>query len=115
MTEVTRFSWLAYSAVDNGGFCLNCLLFGTEGVHNASRLQRLVSSPLLPSTSSSKKLTDHAMKSKDDAFNPGNFIMFLIHGAYCGNIMDLIFKDCPSNQTYRSKTETKFWKSVARW
>ena len=61
---LTRFSWLAYSAVDNGGFCLNCLLFGTEGMHNASKLQRLVSSPLLPSTSSCKKLTDHAMKSK---------------------------------------------------
>lgn len=172
---LTRFSWLAYSAVDNGGFCLNCLLFGTEGVHNASKLQRLVSSPLLPSTSSSKKLTDHAMKSKvhqiaaanssdfrrmmegkqapidiqlnnarremieknrmklrpivsciitcarqnvalrghrddahhyieDDALNPGNFIMFLKYGAYCGNIMDLLFKDCPSNKTYRSKT-----------
>ena len=61
---LTQYSWLAYSAIDNGGFCLDCLLFGPKGVHNASKLQRLVSSPLLPSTSSNKKLADHAMKSK---------------------------------------------------
>ena len=41
---------------------------------------------------------------EDDALNPGNFIMFLKHGACCGNIMYLLFKDCPPNQTYRSKT-----------
>ena len=33
-------------------------------MHNASNLQRLVSSPLLPSTSSNRKLIDHATKSK---------------------------------------------------
>ena len=61
---LTRFPWLAYSAGDKGRFCLNCLLFGTEkGMHNASKLQRLAS-PLLPPTSSSKKLTGHAIKSK---------------------------------------------------
>ena len=41
---------------------------------------------------------------ENDALNPGNFIMFLKYGAYCGNIMDLLFKDCPANKTYRSKT-----------
>ena len=41
---------------------------------------------------------------ENDDLNPGNFIMFLKYGAYCGNIMDLLFKDCPANKTYRSKT-----------
>ena len=36
--------------------------------------------------------------------NPGNFIEILKYGARCGNVIDLLFKDCPSNQTYRSKT-----------
>ena len=41
---------------------------------------------------------------ENNALNPGNFIMFLKYGAYCGNIMDLLFKDCPANKMYRSKT-----------
>jgi hypothetical protein len=39
-----------------------------------------------------------------DNTNPGNFIEILKYGARCGNVIDLLFKDCPSNQTYRSKT-----------
>ena len=41
---------------------------------------------------------------EDDTTNPGNFIMFLKYSVYCANIVDLLFKDCLSNQTYRSKT-----------
>ena len=41
---------------------------------------------------------------EDDTTNPGNFIEIVKYGARCGNIMDEMFKDCPSNQTYRSKT-----------
>ena len=40
----------------------------------------------------------------DDETNPGNFIEILKYGANCGNLMDELFKDCPSNQTYCSKT-----------
>ncbi|CAB4043830.1 52 kDa repressor of the inhibitor of the kinase-like, partial [Paramuricea clavata] len=41
---------------------------------------------------------------EDDTTNPGNFIEIVKYGARSGNIMDEMFKDCPSNQTYRSKT-----------
>ena len=40
----------------------------------------------------------------NDKENPGNFIKILKYGANCGDLMDEVFKDCPSNQTYRSKT-----------
>ena len=40
----------------------------------------------------------------DDTTNPGNCIEIVKYGARCGNLMDELFKDCPSNQTYRSKT-----------
>lgn len=41
---------------------------------------------------------------EDDVTNPGNFIEILKYGASCGNLVDVLFDNCPSNQTYRSKT-----------
>ena len=32
---LTRFPWLAYSAAENGSFCINCVLFGGESTHNS--------------------------------------------------------------------------------
>ncbi len=40
---------------------------------------------------------------EDDRTNPGNLIEIVKYGGRCGNLMDELFKDCPSNQTYRSK------------
>ena len=173
---LTRFPWLAYSAVANGGFCVNCVLFGSENTHDASKLKRLMTSALPPSASALQKLCQHCEKSKvheiatlratqcrlmakkktlgidvqlntarkelieknrsrlrpivdciitcgrqnlalkghrddahnyrdeDDQANPGNFIEILKYGARCGNLMDVLFNNCASNQTYRSKT-----------
>lgn len=172
---LNNFPWLAYSAAANGGFCINCVLFGGESTHNSCKLQRLKSSPLLPSNSTVQKLNDHVKTSKvhetatiratefkrvmenkqlgidlqinharkqlieknrmrlrpivdaiitcgrqnlalrghrddahyyihDDKTNSGNFIEILKYGARCGDMVELLFKDCPSNQTYRSKT-----------
>ena len=169
---LSRFPWLVYSAAANGGFCINCVLLGGESTHNASKLQRLMTLPLIPSSSATQKLIQHAQKSKvhetatirasefrrmmerkstptdvqlnnarqelieknrmrlstiigailtcgrqnialrghrddsqyyveDDTTNPGNFIEIVKYGARCGNLMDEMFKDCPSNQTYR--------------
>ena len=56
---LNSFPWLCYSADVDGGFCLNCVLFGDEN----SKLQRLFKSPLHPTTSYVKKLEDHAGKS----------------------------------------------------
>ena len=61
---LTRFPWLAHSASANGGFCVNCVLFGGETTHNASKLQRLMTAPLTPSASSVQKLTQHGQTSK---------------------------------------------------
>jgi hypothetical protein len=36
---LSRFPWLAYSAVANSGFCITCVFFGGESTHNASKLQ----------------------------------------------------------------------------
>ena len=60
---LTSFPWLCYSAAVDGGFCINCVLFGGESSHNATKLQRLFISPLRPTTSFVKKLQDHAEKS----------------------------------------------------
>jgi hypothetical protein len=49
-------------------------------------------------------LSDAEQYIKDDTTNPGNFIETVKYGARCGNLMDEIFKDCPSNQTYQLKT-----------
>ena len=47
---------------------------------------------------------DSRYYNEDDTTNPGNFIEIVKYGARCANLMDELFKDCPSNQTYRSKT-----------
>ena len=60
---LSRFPWLAYSAVANGGFCVTCVLFGGESTHNASKLQRLMTSALPPSASALQKLRQHCEKS----------------------------------------------------
>ena len=66
---LTRFPWLAYSAAVNGGFCITCVLFGGESTHNASKLQRLMTIPFIPCTSSLSKLTKHAQKLKQSKAN----------------------------------------------
>ena len=57
---LSRFPWLAYSVVANGGFCVTCVIFGGESTHNASKLQRLMTSALPPSASAVQKLCQHA-------------------------------------------------------
>ena len=47
----------------NGGFCVTCVLFGGENTHNASKLQRLMTSALPPSASAVQKLCQHGEKS----------------------------------------------------
>ena len=41
------FPWLVYSQKQDGAFCINCMLFGSQckEVHNTSKLQRLYTSP----------------------------------------------------------------------
>ena len=61
---VEVFNTAGYSAAANGGFCTNCVLFGGEITHSACKLQRLMTSPIIPSTSTAQKLSQHAQKSK---------------------------------------------------
>ena len=61
---LSRFLWLANSAVANGGFCVTCVLFRGESTHNASKLPRLrMTSALPPSASAVQKLCQHGEKS----------------------------------------------------
>ena len=46
----------------------------------------------------------HHYLDEEDSTNPGNFIEILKYGARCSNLKDLLFDNCLSNQTYRSKT-----------
>ena len=57
------FAWLTYSEILDGGFCINCLLFGGESTHNASKLQNLFKVPLKASSSSLRNLREHFEKS----------------------------------------------------
>ena len=49
---LSRFLWLANSAVANGGFCVTCVLFRGESTHNASKLPRLRMTSALPPSAS---------------------------------------------------------------
>ena len=59
------FPWLAYSQKEDGAFCINCVLFGSQckGEHNTSKLQRLFTSPLKAWKVASSKLREHVEKS----------------------------------------------------
>ena len=59
----TIFPWLAYSQLLDGAFCINCVLFGGESSHNASKLHHLFRSPLDCWSKAVDKLKDHALKS----------------------------------------------------
>ena len=59
----TMFPWLAYSQLLDGAFCINCVLFGGESSHNASKLNHLFRSPLDCWSKALDKLRDHAIKS----------------------------------------------------
>ena len=41
-----RFPWLAYSKAIDGAFCIDCVTFGGESTHNASKLSHLFKTPL---------------------------------------------------------------------
>ena len=64
---LTRFPCLAYSAVENGSFCINCVLFGGESTHNVSKLQGLMTNALRSSASDFQKLCQHSEKSNVQA------------------------------------------------
>ena len=64
---LTQFPWLAYSAAENGSFCINCVLFGGESTHIVSKLQRLMTSALCLSASDFQKLCQHSEKSNVQA------------------------------------------------
>ena len=58
-----QFSWLAYSDLLDGAFCLNCVLFGGESGHNAGKLLYLFKAPFSNWSKAMQKLQDHAIKS----------------------------------------------------
>ena len=60
---LTMFPWLAYSQLLDGAFCINCVLFGGESSHNATKLNHLFRSPLDCWSKALDKLKDHAIKS----------------------------------------------------
>ena len=60
---LTKFSWLVYSEVLDGAFCINCLLFGGESTHNATKLKKLFKEPLNAWSTALQKLREHVEKS----------------------------------------------------
>ena len=58
-----KFTWLVYSRSLDGAFCLNCVLFGGESSHNASKLQYLYSLPLTYWKTALQKFSEHEQKS----------------------------------------------------
>ena len=43
---LNRWSWLCYSKLYDGAFCLSCVLFGHQTGHNGSKLSKLFKEPL---------------------------------------------------------------------
>ena len=60
---LNSFPWIAYSKVFDGAFCVNCVLFGGESSHNASKLDYLFKSPFKNWAKATTKFTHHAEKS----------------------------------------------------
>ena len=58
-----EFSWLVYSQVLNGCFCLPCLLFGKRSGHNSSKGKKLLNDPITYWTSALSRFRDHACTS----------------------------------------------------
>ena len=58
------FPWLRYSAVCDGAFCINCVLFAGETTHNSSKLIHLFKLPLNDWANACQRLKDHYSKSK---------------------------------------------------
>ena len=59
-----RFPWLVYSRELDGAFCTNCVAFGGESTHNASKLLHLFTTPLTDWSKALLRLNDHATKSQ---------------------------------------------------
>ena len=54
-----RWSWLCYSKLYDGPFCLSCVLFGCETGHNGSKLTKLFKEPLTNWQNTATKLEEH--------------------------------------------------------
>ena len=58
-----KFPWLIYFQILDGAFCINCLLFGGESTHNASKFQKLYKAPLTTWSTALQKFCEHPEKS----------------------------------------------------
>ena len=54
-----RWSWLCYSKLYDGAFCLGCVLLGDQTGHNGSKLSKLFKEPLINWQSAATRLEDH--------------------------------------------------------
>ena len=59
-----RFPWLVYFRCTDGAFCLACVLFGSKGVLNGSKLDRLMQSPSVNWSNASCRMNYHEQKSE---------------------------------------------------
>ena len=59
-----NYPWLAYSKLLDGTFCLPCVLFGRKTGQNASKLDKLMKSPLTDWSSASYRIKEHQNKSE---------------------------------------------------
>ena len=55
----TRWSWLCYSKLYDGAFCLSCVLFGHETGRNGTKLSNLFKEPLTNWKTAVSKLEEH--------------------------------------------------------
>ena len=56
---LNRWSWLCYSKMYDGAFCLSCVLFGHQCGHNGSKLSKLFKDPLTNWQSAATRLEQH--------------------------------------------------------
>ena len=56
---LNRWSWLCYSKLYDGAFCLSCVLFGHQTGHNGSKLSKLFKEPLTNWQSAATRFEQH--------------------------------------------------------
>ena len=64
LSWLQRYSWLAYSKVLDGAFCIPCVFFGRRVGLNSAKLQNLMTKPLNNWNSATQKLDSHELRSE---------------------------------------------------
>ncbi|XP_065064865.1 52 kDa repressor of the inhibitor of the protein kinase-like [Rhopilema esculentum] len=102
-----RYPWLAYSYMLDGAFCINCVMFGGEYTHNASKLRHLFKEPFKSWSKALKKLNDHVEKSSIHKTATERFTQFRLRMQNKVSSVDVQLNHAVSEQVSKNREKLK--------